>query len=240
MAVTHAQQKRFGRLIKARRMWLNMTRDDVHDAGGPADTTLARIEDPGPDTAPPRPKTLRGLDNSLRMVPGSAARALNGGELEALADTPQVADPDGPASNPLTFRAVTVDVSVVQSLVAAAEAYDQFCARPDLSEAAAAAAHAIREQLGIAVGKVAAAHATEVLERVGGPGRALPAFIELAYGQYLSAPPTATGADLEDQLYRRWLAGRAADLDPAHVATFTSRWRSKLQHVRLSERGGHQ
>ncbi|MFD4440521.1 hypothetical protein ACFWPK_12170 [Nocardia sp. NPDC058519] len=183
------------------------------------------------------------LDAGLGWVQGSARATLHGGDPAAVGESMPTGatssrGPTGFESDPLGFRLVEVDIDVVDSLVAAADVCFQLCDRSDLPEPAQHAARAVKEQLGVAVGRLAAAQATEVLERAGGPGRELPRGIERLIGALLAAPPTATGGEREDQQYRRWLAAKAVDLDSARVERFTRRWRSKLERIRLTEGEG--
>ncbi|MFE1595037.1 multiprotein-bridging factor 1 family protein [Nocardia sp. NPDC058705] len=236
--VTRGLQGRFGEIVAERRGELGLSRKEVGAAGGPSVATLARVEHPGDGTAPPSPKTLKLLDIGLRWAPGSARLALHGGDPAAVAEPSPTSSSGEIESDPLAFRLVEVDIDVVDSLVGAADLFFQLCDRTDLPEAAQQAAQMVKEQLGIAVGRLAAAQATEVLERAGGPGRELPKGIERLLGALLAAPPVTTGGDCEDQQYRRWLAAKAIDLDPAGVDRFTRRWRSKLERIRLTEGEG--
>jgi len=70
--------KRFGSIVKDRRAALGMTQLEVWQSGGPSNTTLTKIENA--EGAPPSGLTLRKLDHALRWSPGSAKRALEGGE----------------------------------------------------------------------------------------------------------------------------------------------------------------
>ncbi|MFI1920336.1 multiprotein-bridging factor 1 family protein [Nocardia sp. NPDC020380] len=242
--VTWELQERFGRIVAERREELGLSRPDVRLAGGPSVATMARIENPQSNTAPPSPATLRQLDIGLRWTEGSAARALHGGDPMTLGEQPSVADARGSQPrgrgehDPLDFRVVELDVELVDALIAAADRCFQLCDRADLPDAAREAAQAVKAQLGVAVGRLAAAQATEVLERAGGPGNALPTNIERLIGAVLATPPTATGAERENQQYRRWLAGTATDLDPILADTFSKRWRSKLNRISLIEGEG--
>lgn len=239
--VTRDLQERFGRIVAGRRKELGLSRPDMRAAGGPSIATMARVENPGDGTAPPSPTTLRLLDVGLRWTEGSAARALHGGDPTRRGEQVLIADDDDalPSSrrgrDPLSFRVVEVDVDVVDGLIAAADRCFQLCDRTDLSEAAQEVARTAKEQLGVAVGRLAAAQTTEVLERAGGPGNHIPKNIERLIGALLATPPTATGLEREDQQYRRWLAGSATDLDPALAECFTRRWRSKLDRISLIE-----
>lgn len=246
--VTYQQLLRFGGIVARRRALLGLSRDGLHAVGGPSDTTLKRLEDPDEDNppSPPRPGTLRKLDEGLQWAPGSAARALAGGQPKCLEDIEDeegaamtTPPPDLPVEvNPFGFHHVDVDVEDVQSLMAAGERCFAFLERPDLPQAAREEAEAIRQELTAAIGAQAAAYATEVLERAGGPGRTLPTAIELAYGQFLAVPAAATGPAREDQLYRRWLAKKTQQIEPKLAEKFARRWRSKLEAIHLREGGG--
>ncbi|MFI5782556.1 hypothetical protein [Nocardia sp. NPDC051570] len=239
--VTRDLQERFGRIVAERRDECGLTRPGVHAAGGPSVATMARIENPRADTAPPSTMTLRLLDHALKWAAGSATRALQGGdptklEEQALSANANVSSSSGGSGrDPLGFRLVELDIDVVDELVAAADRCFQLCDRSDLPEAARDAAHAAKEQLAVAVARLAAAQATEVLERAGGPGNEIPKSIERLIGALLATPPMATGIERENQQYRRWLAGSAADLDPALSDNFARRWRSKLDRISLME-----
>jgi len=244
VGVTLEQRTRFGALVAARRSELGrLSRDDVHAAGGPSDTTLARLENPDSQMPPPRKATFPKLDLGLQWVPGSAARAWAGGdpvglEQAELANT-ESAPAEGPEGNPLTFRQVQVDVDLIQRLFAANDTCLQFFASPELPESVRDSAGRAKQELGVAVAGLFAAYATDVLERAGGPGRDLPGMIDVAFASALTAPPAATGTEREDQLYRRWLAHRAADLDPDLPEKFTARWRAKMSQIRLAEGNSH-
>lgn len=79
---------RLGRAVKQRREQLGLSQDSVHQAGGPSDVVVARIE----SNEPPRPSkgSIRKLDVGLRWAPGSAQRVLNGGEPAALERPPDL------------------------------------------------------------------------------------------------------------------------------------------------------
>ncbi|ATL65108.1 helix-turn-helix domain-containing protein [Nocardia terpenica] len=242
--VTRELQERFGAIVAGRREELGLSRPDVRAAGGPSVATMARLENPHAGTAPPSPATLRLLDAGLRWADGSAARALSGGDPLARGEHVPGKDavdlPSAPSRerDPLSFRVVELDIDVVGALIAAADRCFQFCDRTDLPTAAQEAAHAVKEQLAVAVGRLAAAQATEVLERAGGPGIEIPPHIERLLGALLVTPPTAIGIERDNQQYRRWLAGSATDLDPALTDAFARRWRSKLGRISLVEREG--
>ncbi|WP_051407363.1 hypothetical protein [Nocardia sp. CNY236] len=239
--VTLDLQERFGRIVAGRREELGLSRPDLRAAGGPSIATTARVEIPRADTAPPSPATLRLLDTGLRWAEGSAARALHGGDPRSLGEPVPGSDAHRPVTSggnendPLSFRLVELDIDVVDALIAAADRCFQLCDRSDLPESAQEAARVVKEQLGVAIGRLAAAQATEVLERAGGPGNDIPKSIERLIGALLATPPTTTGVERQNQLYRRWLAGSATDLDSALVDRFTRRWQSKLDRISLIE-----
>lgn len=93
-----AKLKRFGEVVKARRLELGLTQDEVTAVGGPSDKRQTKIE----NGAPPAPSltTLAKVDRGLQWVSGSAARTVAGGEPTKLEDVPAtptqavVADPD--------------------------------------------------------------------------------------------------------------------------------------------------
>lgn len=73
-----AKLKRFGKVVRSRRLALGLTQDQVHANGGPSDKRQTQIE----KAAPPAPSltTLAKVDAGLRWKPGSAAATLNGGD----------------------------------------------------------------------------------------------------------------------------------------------------------------
>ncbi|MBJ7287552.1 hypothetical protein [Williamsia sp.] len=81
--------------------------------------------------------------------------------------------------------------------------------------------------------KLSAAHATEVLERFGGPGRTVPGFLQTAFGPYLldEVPfDDATVQQRDDQRYRRWLIGIAEDTD----GRFSNRFDRKMRAISVA------
>ncbi|AZV00692.1 immunity repressor [Gordonia phage Lilas] len=89
MDLDRYHEARLGDLVRQRRAELGLTQKEVHQAGGPTDTTLTKIEN-GEWTPGNRKNTLRKLDVGLAWVPGSAARVLAGGE-----PTPLLLEDDG-------------------------------------------------------------------------------------------------------------------------------------------------
>ncbi|SEB29204.1 hypothetical protein SAMN04490239_0043 [Rhodococcus koreensis] len=225
---SHRELVRFGAVVAARRSWLGLTRDQVHAAGGPADTTLARIENPTSTTAPPRARTLRRLDEGLRWSPGSAARTLAGGEPDPL-DVESTEDSElSAAPNPLNFSKLEISVELVRGLLTTADAVYDVLTRRDLPEAWMPVAEKAADELASIIRKLSAAYATEVLERAGGPGRVLTPAVEMAYREHLSSSAQSADPEIaEEQLYRRWLAGKEQDLDEVTREAFVRRWQAK-------------
>lgn len=224
----HRELKKFGAVVAARRRWLGLTRDQVHAAGGPADTTLARIENPTPTTAPPRARTLRRLDEGLRWSPGSAARTLAGGEPDPLdTESAENSEPSAPA-NPLNFSKLEISVELVRGLLTTSDVVYDVLTRQDLPASCMPAAEKAADELASIIRKLSAAYATEVLERAGGPGRVLTPAVEMAYREHLSSSVQSADPDVaEEQLYRRWLAGKEQDLDEITRDAFHQRWQAK-------------
>lgn len=211
---------RLAKAVAERRRMLGLTRIQVQENGGPADTTLARIEHPTPETAPPRPTTLRRLDKGLEWPEGSAARTLHGAAPDRT-DQPLDVHPD--LTNALNFNSVEMPVTIVRDLVRAGD--HVIADHPDEST----------RELRRCIQRLTAAYATEVLERVGGPGAAIPLAIELTFRGHLSAPLAPEGDPARtDQLYRRWLAGNGLPDTEQHLATtFEARWRAKRRAIML-------
>lgn len=86
--------QRFARIVRARREELGLRQDQMRDAGGPSTTTMTKVENAA--DAPSR-VTLRKLDAALRWEPGSAARALDGGEPTPLGESAGYASATGSA-----------------------------------------------------------------------------------------------------------------------------------------------
>jgi hypothetical protein len=77
-------------------------------------------------------------------------------------------------------------------------------------------------------------YATEVLERVGGPGAARIPLIELTFRDLLDTPLAPPGHPARtEQLYRRWLAGMLPDDEKELSDAFMTRWKARRRSVRL-------
>ena len=215
------QRLNLAREVRARRKELGYSRDAVAARGGPSDTTRVRIEQP--DEADARPinrTTLLKLDRGLSWQAGSAEACLRSGSPtpipSAVSDAPGLHQLDW-----VEVRMATIDAAV-RAIASVPPEY-------------ATTSWAI--ELSLAASALMAAHTTEVLERVGGPGRTVPPLLAQTYLPYLVVPPEppADGAtaleksEYSERLYRRWLAnqGQLEGLTTEQVAEFTSRWHAK-------------
>lgn len=219
--------------VTLRRRALGLTRDGLHETGGPAPSTLARIESPTPSTAFPRPTTLDRLDKALKWQSGSAARCLDMRDPVSLEDTVASTGASGGTSapnipvpgDPLDFSYVAVPVEVLREGLTLIQ---QNLAPTDLPGGSTA----LRGLIQFAQ-KLSAAHATEVLERFGGPSRTVPGFLQTTFAPYLgdAAPFEESSPSLDDdQRYRRWLAGLSAD----EGGRYHERWHRKQRALQTA------
>lgn len=212
---------RFGEVVAARRARLGLTRFEVRDAGGPSDTTLGNIEN-GTLGRAPSPATLKKLDLGLQWAKGSAADALAGGEpipLESRSD--ENSRPGNYSSGPDSIVLPLGEINNLFALHRELNAVQESCRGSDRL----ADLDQITASFNAFVSRVAGRYATAVLEQNGGPGSTLPLVAEMAFARFLDEP--ATGEDPlehEEQLYRRWLAGRHAEIDEEMGARFRERW----------------
>lgn len=216
--------ERLQRLAKAvleRRRALALTRAEVHGNGGPADTTMARIENPDAQTTEPRPTTLRRLDKGLQWPEGTAAKMLHGGTSSSGAP---VDNETLELTDALSFTTIEMPVAIVRDIVRAADGAIG-SPSPDTHEA-----------LRRCVQRLTAIYATEVLERVGGPGATIAPAIELTFRAHLNSPLAPAGDPARvDQLYRRWLAGMLPEDEKGLIDAFTARWRAKRRSIMLRQ-----
>ncbi|OZE28306.1 hypothetical protein CH262_03025 [Rhodococcus sp. 05-2255-1e] len=220
--------------VTMRRRALGLTRIGLHEAGGPSDSTMARLESPTATTAYPRPSTLDRLDAGLKWVPGSAAGCLDLREPTPLEDisaaiptqptkpsAPQELAAEGSAGDPLDFAYVAVPVEVLREGLLLIQ---QSLSPSDLAGGTSALGSLIRfaQQL-------SAAHATEVLERFGGPTRSIPGFLRITFAPYLLEDPPfdkPTEQQVDDQNYRRWLVGALEDQTGRYACRLTNKLRA--------------
>lgn len=81
---------RLAEAVKKRRASRKWSYDEIHDAGGPSDVVLSRIE----KNEEPRPRgdSIQKLDAGLAWRPGSATDVLNGGDPVPLEDITTTSD----------------------------------------------------------------------------------------------------------------------------------------------------
>lgn len=213
---------RFGERVAARRHDLNLRLTHVPDLGGPSATRMTSIEHgKGPE---PKPSTLDKLDSVLRWEPGSALRVLNGGEPVALNQ------PQSQANLQFSDGAFSIPNDEVAAILSTMRRLDSQLRKASNTIMANPEFHTAYREHSAAVSNIIGRWVTDLLERNAEPGRALPPLLELSLGPYLDAEPDdETGLiDLDEQLYRRWLAGRSIDASPGQL----HRWRSRLQRSR--------
>ncbi|MBP2189433.1 helix-turn-helix domain-containing protein [Nocardia goodfellowii] len=210
-----SRQKRFGRIIKERRDELGLTQMQIGDLGGPSAPTIRKIED---GAAAISTHTLNKLDGPLRWLPGSAARTYAGGTPTARESAPDAGD-ESIVSGPDSIR---FDIADLTGLLASAGRLNDSVEHTGVTEPAVLAAVA---ELNGVVSRLSARYATAMLERNGGPGRDLHPLVAMAFSHLLEIPAEASDPDeVGEREYRRWLAGRLADVDSATEARFHARW----------------
>lgn len=218
MSAVPGNLQRLANAVHERRRELALTRTEVHEKGGPADTTMARIENPSPETSPPRPTTLRRLDLGLSWPEGHAAKILHG-SAQAV-EAPEAQD----LTDALSFTTMEIPVSIIQDIVQAA------------SKVVTALPDGGAEDLKACVQRLTAIYATEVLERVGGPGTARIPLIDLTFRELLDTPLAQPGDPVRtEQLYRRWLAGMLPEDEKDLSDAFMTRWKARRRSIILRE-----
>jgi transcriptional regulator with XRE-family HTH domain len=215
---------RFGKVIADRRARLGLTRFEVRDAGGPSDTTLGNIEN-GTLGRAPSPATLKKLDRGLRWVKGSAADVLAGGEATTIESRSGLDSPRNTgafAAGPDSIVLPLAEINSLLELHRELNAAHEQCRKTDPLQPHFE--HVV-SNFNAYVSRVAGRYATAVLERNGGPGAALPPIVEMAFAHLLDMPISGQDPhEREEQLYRRWLAGRLDGVDDEAQARFQERW----------------
>lgn len=215
---------RFGEIVAARRARLGLTRLEVRDAGGPSDTTLGSIEN-GTLGRAPGPSTLRKLDRSLRWVGGSAADVLAGGEPTAVESRRVDAGVRPSGSFTAGPDAISLPLSEINSLLELHRNLNTEYDRCSERGGSHPGIDVVARDFNAFVSRVAGRYATVVLERNGGPGVELPPVVEMAFSHLLDLPALADDlVEKEEQLYRRWLAGRLDGIDVELQVRFEERW----------------
>lgn len=215
------EQRRLGELVAARRLALGLSYTEIHEQGGPSDTRLRAIENcTGPAL---RSSTLDKLDKGLLWEPGSARAVLRGGnpvpvDAQALrqAATPMSLDEGG----------FTVSNHEIAQMVASLRELDrQFQSAKNAVLADPELHGAYTRHTGV-VSTIVGHWVTALLERNVQAGQPLPPILELALGPYLDAEMIHDRSDAEEQLYRRWLAGRDVPISPDQREEFSQRLES--------------
>ncbi|KAA0024148.1 helix-turn-helix domain-containing protein [Antrihabitans cavernicola] len=210
----------FARHVNFRREQLGLSHKGLKAAGGPAPPTTSKAENGKLD---PRPETFAKLDRGLSWTPGSAAYTWHGGEptpLELAMSTPLQPTPD---SQPVAMSAVLALVSAYRRMVELDEA--------DPGPISHEAFTDVRRQTGEAVSAVTGALVTDILERHSRTDAVTPLtndLIEFALRDYMALPVVADEPNREEKLYRRWLVGRAGDIEPSLRRKFRRRLDRKL------------
>ncbi|AOW91767.1 DNA-binding protein [Rhodococcus sp. WMMA185] len=213
-------------MVHKRRRFLNLTQDQVTAAGGPSDAAQTRAENgTGPD---PSIETLRKLDTALQWVPGSAARALEGGDptpLEMLGR-----EEGKPRSRRLTLgpSEIPLDLdTIVEILDPHTRIAKLSAAHPEVPGLADAAGSLSR-----AVSKITGAYVTRLLEVNGGPSGPRQPLLEFAFGHLFEEPSNVTDpSEREEVHYRRFLYGKEEELDTATRERFRRRWEESVKLI---------
>lgn len=215
--MTASDPERFGRLVHARRRFLGLTTVEVAEAGGPSKPTMHRLESGRarrPDTA-----TLNKLDLALKWVPGSAAKALDGGDPTPLEDDRRVIFPELVRPVVATEYGVMLSMETLGALTEAVQSLRS----ADLSEAENAT-----EELSSIADRLLRAWIIAQAEawKAQGDLQSNDVLVTRMLGSSLHrAPgPSATAEDIEDVGYLRWLIGRVANPSPEEEARWRERW----------------
>lgn len=209
-------QRRLGELVAARRLSLGLTYAQIQQRGGPSDTRTRAIEN---GTGPAlRSSTLDKLDVALRWEPGSARTVFAGGDPTPAADpaksAPRMSLDDG---------GFTVSNHEVAQMVASLRELDrQFQSAKNAVVADPELHGAYLRHTGV-VSTLVGHWVTGLLERNVHADHTLPPMLELALAPYLDAEMVHDRSDADEQLYRRWLAGRDVPISPAQREVFTHR-----------------
>ncbi|MEW1938426.1 hypothetical protein AB0331_13790 [Dietzia maris] len=211
------EQRRLGEYVAARRLALGLSYAQVHQQGGPSDTRTRAIEN---GTGPAlRSSTLDKLDLALRWAPGSARAVLNGDEpVPAPAPTKN----DVPRMS-LDEGEFTVSNNEIAQMVASLRELDRQFQSANNAVLADPELHGAYVRHTSVVSTIVGHWVTGLLERNVHADHSLPPILELALGPYLDAEMIHDRSDADEQLYRRWLAGRDVPISPAQRAAFSQR-----------------
>ncbi|MCT1885775.1 helix-turn-helix domain-containing protein [Dietzia cinnamea] len=212
------EQRRLGEHVAARRLALGLSYTQVHQQGGPSDTRTRAIEN---GTGPAlRSSTLDKLDTALRWAPGSARAVLNGGDPVPLPASPT--KENVPRMSLDEGKFLVSNNEIAQMVASLRELDRQFQSANNAVLADPELHGAYIRHTGV-VSTIVGHWVTGLLERNVHADHSLPPILELALGPYLDAEMTHDRSDAEEQLYRRWLAGRDVPLSPEQRAAFSQR-----------------
>lgn len=210
---------RLGKEVAARRHALGLSYAQVQKRGGPSDTRMSGIEN---STGPaPRASTLQKIDLALNWTPGSAQAVLDGGDPTPTPASSAAAARDSSMS--LGEGHFAVSNNEIAQIVASLRRLDHEFQTAGNAVIADPNLHGAYLNHTAVVSTIVGHWVTNLLERNVEPGQPLPPMLELALGPYLDAEVVHDRSDLDEQLYRRWLAGREVKLTAAQRAAFTAR-----------------
>ena len=211
------QQRRLGEFVAARRRSLGLSYLEVQQQGGPSDTRTRAIENgTGPEL---RSSTLQKLDVALRWAPGSARSILSGG---SPVPRPPVDSPVQPRAS-LVEGDFVVSNSEIAEMVASLRELDRQFQSANNAVIADPELHNAYVRHTSVVSTIVGHWVTSLLERNYRAGQDLPAILELALGPYLDAEMVHDRSDADEQLYRRWLAGRDVPMSREQREMFMQR-----------------
>ncbi len=155
--------------------------------------------------------TFTKYDTALGWVPGSARAAYR----------------EGRQPIPIAGDYQSLEPGAAAVSVALEELLPLLEAQRELHTATVADLAVAVEQLDGAISGLVGPFVTDLLER--NRGQTLNPLIEIAFGEMLAAPVPADDPRRAERLYRRWLVGRADDLDESTVQEFEERYQSRTQ-----------
>lgn len=218
-SVSRPDTARFGAIVNKRRRELGLSLDDVAAGGGPSQVTVSNIEQGS--TNRPHFGTFAKLDAVLKWQPGSAARAFDGQEPEALDQGRN--NKRRPQALGLNPGSVTVSMRTVGDLLTAAQKIERIAssetASPELKDASS--------ELDLHVDRVMRAWIIVQVEARLCIDDDLQndVMVDMFLKDYLSRASRPPTAEDETELgYLQWLLGKADDLSQDREHTYQERW----------------
>ncbi|WP_280370769.1 hypothetical protein [Nocardia wallacei] len=204
-----AHDEYFAQVVRERRKQRGLTMPEVRDLGGPAVQAQGYAER-GELPENVRPSTFRKFDTGLGWVPGSARAAYYEGR------EPRPIDSDGRQPFELGATSTSLDLEQLLPLLEAQRMLHT-AAVAELPDAIA--------RLDEAVSGIIGPFVTDILER--NRGTQVHPLVEIAFGEALAVPVSPDDPQAAERLYRRWLIGRADDLDDTLRQEFEQRYQSR-------------